>query len=375
MNLRLLLLALAAVSIVSASPNLAAQEQAPPLPAVTVVVAEEQDVTPKAEFIGRIEAVARVDLRARVTGFLEEQAFEDGATVSEGDLLFVIEQAPFAAEVKQAEANLAAAQAQAENAQVALERAQTLLERDTVAEATVDDRRAESRVADAAVLQAEAALEQARITYSYTEIKAPITGRIDRATIKPGNLVSPESGVLTVIVQQDPAYIVFSLTDRMALNVRRAVAASEDGQDVVSNSVTLSLRLSDGTMYDQTGTADFAGVEVNPGTDTVVFRGVIPNPNGVLLDRQFVVVVVELAEPQRRLVVPQSAVSVDQRGQFVLVVDDEDTVAPRFITTGDNIDSRVVVEGGLEPGSRVIVDGLMKVRPGMKVSASVATES
>ncbi|MEM9223863.1 MAG: efflux RND transporter periplasmic adaptor subunit [Pseudomonadota bacterium] len=369
--------ALATLIALSLTSGAYAQDGAPaaaPLPGVGYVVAEERDVTPSVEFVGRIEAVSRVALRARVTGFLEEQKFEDGDLVKTGDVLFIIEQAPFAAAVKQAEANLAAAKATAENATIALSRAETLLERDTVAQATVDDRLAEKRVADASVLQADAALDQERITFSYTQITAPIDGQIGRASIKPGNLVSPDSGVLTNIVQQDPMFVTFNVTERTALQLRRALAESDQDFDLVSQRVTLRLRLSDGEMYDKTGTLDFSDVQVNPGTDTIVFRGVVPNPDGILVDQQFIIVVVETSEPERHVVIPESAISVDQRGRFVLIVNDANEVEEQFVDVGDAVPGGVPVEKGLDAGAKVIVDGLMKVRPGMKVDAVPADD-
>ena len=342
-----------------------------PLPAVGFVVAEMREVTPSMDFVGRIEAVSRVDLRARVTGFLQEQRFEDGAMVSKGDILFIIEQEPFQAQVQQAEADLAAAKAKAENATVALSRAEELLQSETVAQATVDDRSAEKRVAEAAVLQAEAALEQAKITFSYTEISAPIDGRIGRAEIKPGNLVSPESGVLTTIVHQDPVYATFNITERALLETRRALSEGQDAGERADR-VRIRLRLSDGTVYDHPGEFNFADVEVNPTTDTILMRGLVPNPDGLLVDQQFIIVIVETAEPEERLVIPESAISVDQRGRFVLIVNDENKVEERFIQTGEATRGGVAVTSGLEEGDRVIVDGIMKVRAGMEVDAHAA---
>ncbi|MEM9104278.1 MAG: efflux RND transporter periplasmic adaptor subunit [Pseudomonadota bacterium] len=347
-------------------------QTAAPLPAVGFVVAEMRDVTPSVEFVGRIEAVSSVDLRARVTGFLKEQRFEDGAMVSTGDVLFVIEQEPFAAQVQQAEADLAAAKATAENAAIALERAEELLESETVAQATVDDRSAEKRVAEASVLQAEAALEQAKITYSYTEITAPIDGRIGRAAITLGNLVSPESGVLTTIVHQDPVYATFNISEKQWLETRREVEAAGESMEDGDELVRIRLQLSDGTVYDHPGEFNFADVQVNPTTDTILLRGLVPNPDGLLVDQQFVVVIVETAEPERRLVVPESAISVDQRGRFVLIVNDQNMVEERFIQIGESEAGQAVITSGLEEGDRVIVDGIMKVRNGMEVDAVAA---
>ena len=363
------LLALATAHVVFTCSAVSAQTSTPPLPAVGVVVATKQDVTPSYEFVGRLEAVSRVALRARVTGFLNEQRFNDGQDVKEGDILFIIEQEPFAAAVRQAEADLAAAKAEAENAKVALERAVELRARDTVSQSTVDDRTATKRVADATVLQREAALQQAQITFSYTEVVAPISGRIGRTSVKPGNLVSPETGVLATIVNDNPVYVNFNVTDREALEVRRALADAGITEVKENKRVQIKLRLSDGSIYSETGRVNFRDVQVNPTTDTILFRGVIANPRGILADQQFVVVIVETATPEQRIVIPAATISIDQRGRFVLIIDDDGKVQERFITVGNEVAGGVAVTKGLEAGDRVIRDGIMKVRPGMQVEA------
>jgi len=343
-----------------------------PTPAVEVIRVHPRDVTPTAQFVGRVEAVARAELRARVTGFLEERQFTEGARVETEELLFVIEQAPFAAAVQEAEANLQAARANALNAQQQLARAEELVRNDNIPRATVDERRAQARVAEASVAQAEAALRQAEITYGYTEIRAPIAGRIGRARVKVGNLVGPESGVLATVVQQDPMYVRFSVAERELLAFRRQ--AERVGRDWRESTVTLQLRLGDGSMYDETGTLDFVDVQVDPNTDTVTVRGTFPNPDGLLTDNQFVQVLAARAEPETALVVPRATVQVDQQGTFVLVVDEDDQVAVERVVTGAQVGQDVIVEAGLEAGDRVIVEGLMKVRPGMDVRAVAAGE-
>jgi len=343
-----------------------------PVPAVEVVPAAPQDVTPTAEFVGRVEAVQRAETRARVTGFLEERLFTEGGTVAADERLFVIEQAPFAAAVQEAEANLQSAQASALNAGQQLARAEELVRNDNIPQATVDERRALARVAEAAVAQAEAALRVAEITFGYTEIRSPIAGRIGRAQVKVGNLVGPETGVLATVVQQDPMYVRFAVAERELLAFRRQ--AERRGQDWRDSAVTLRLRLSDGAMYEEVGTLDFVDVQVDRNTDTVTVRGTFPNPDGLLTDNQFVQVLAARAEPQTALVVPRSTVQVDQQGTFVLVVDDEDRVAVARVVTGAQVGRGVIVEAGLAEGDRVIVEGLMKVRPGMEVRPITVAE-
>ncbi len=343
-------------------------------PAVGVVEAAVKDVTPSKEFVGRVEAVERVDLRARVTGFLERQAFEDGQRVESGNLLFVIEQEPFAVQVQEAKANLEAAKAQQENTKVQLERAEELVERGNIPVATVDERRAAYLVAQASVLQNQAALREAQITYDYTEIRSPINGQIGRANVKAGNLVSPDSGILATVVKKDPMYVTFNVSEKEVLNFRRETAKqSPNGGDGLDR-VRLKLRLSDGTMYEQEGNLTFAGVQVDQTTDTLALRGTFPNPENLLIDGQFIQVVALASKPQSALVVPRSTVGVDQRGTFVMVVGEDNKVEQRPVKLGEQFGSEVVVTEGLEAGDKVIAEGLTKIRPGMTVEPSPAQQ-
>ena len=339
-----------------------------PVPAVSYVEVVEKDVTPFREFVGRVEAVQRVDLRARITGFLEKQLFEDGADVEEGDLLFVSEQPPFAARVQQAKANLEAAKAQEENARVQLQRAEELVTRGNIPIATVDERRADFLVARASVLQNEAALKDAQITYTYTEIEAPISGQIGRATVKVGNLVSPESGVLAAIVKKDPMYVTFNVAEKEYLQFRQNANRQGNARSENLNLIELELRLSNGAIYGETGTLDFADVQVDASTDTIALRGTFPNPDGLLIDQQFVVVIARTRAPQSAVVVPMTTVGVDQRGTFVMAVGEGNKVEQRMVRTGAQFGPDVVVEEGLQPGDRIITEGVTKVRPGMEVN-------
>jgi membrane fusion protein (multidrug efflux system) len=349
------------------------QPAKPPPPAVGYVEAAEKDVTPSRNFVGRIEAVARAELRARVTGFLEKQLVEDGAEVKKGDVLFVIEQAPFSAQVQIAEANLEAAKAQQENTKVQLERAEELVKRGNIPRATVDERRADYLVAKASVSQMEAALEDQLITYTYTEITSPIDGRMGRASVKVGNLVSPESGVLATVVKQDPVYATFNVSEKAYLGFRQNAEENGVANGDTLNLVKLRLQLSDQTLYEHPGTLDFADVQVDASTDTVALRGTFPNPDGLLIDRQFVVVVVQAKTPQSALLIPRSSVGVDQRGTFVMTVGDGNKVEQRPIQMGAQFGNEVVVNGGLKAGDKVITEGITKVRPGIEVTPTPAS--
>jgi membrane fusion protein (multidrug efflux system) len=345
-----------------------AQGEAPPPPAVTVAPAETRPVTEAQEFVGRVQAVDKVDLRARVTGFLDKRLFEEGQEVKQDDLLYVIEQAPYRAAVDERQADLASAKANRVDTAVQLKRGEELLKNNNIPAAEVDQRRAQDQMAAARVMQAEAALQAAQINLGYTDIQAPIDGKIGRTSRTIGNIVGPDSGVLATIVSQDPMYVTFPVSTTVILNAQQAAGgALPDASRFV-----VRLRLPDGTQYPQPGRIDFLSNQVDQGTDTLAVRAVLPNPKRLLVDGQFVTVTVEGAEPAEALVVPQAAVQIDQAGSYVLVVGEGDKVEQRRVTTGANQGRDVVVSDGLREGETIIVDGVTKVRPGMVVDAQQA---
>ncbi len=335
-------------------------------PAVTVVQVAPEPVTETREFVGRVTAAERVELRPRVQGFLRERNFVQGQKVAAGDRLFLIEPEPYQAVLAQREADLRRGQAELTNAQAQLLRGEELLKDNNIPRARVDELRAAKSVAEAGIAQAEAALKGAQLNLDYTEIVAPIDGSIGLARFSVGNLVGPDSGVLATLVQQDPIYVQFPLTQRDLLAKRRLVR--ERGGDPAA--VVVHLRLADGSRYEHAGRIDFVDVTVDPGTDTVLVRSLFANPDSLLLAGQFVEVVVESGEPETALLLPQSALQIDQTGIFVLALDDENRVQIRRVETGPMIGARVVVRSGLNPGDRVVVEGVQKVRPGQAVTAS-----
>jgi membrane fusion protein (multidrug efflux system) len=349
-------------------PEQAATPQATPPPAVTVTAVGRQPITPSASFTGRVEAVDKVDLRARVEGFLDERHFTEGQDVRRDDLLFTLEKAQYEAMVAQAEANVARARVALDNAQLQLDRAEQLLRNRNIPTATRDDRQAERDAARAELAAAEAALRTARLNLSYTEIRAPIAGRIGASAYSEGDLVNPASGTLATIVSQDPIHVTFPVSSRELLEVRKA--AEERGADV--RAVRVRVRLPDGTMYDQAGTVNFVDTQVDPGTDTVTIRAVLPNPGRRLIDGQLVGVVVEREEPLQALVIPQAALLADQAGPYVLVVNGDSRVEQRRIRLGQQAGMGIVVEDGLAQGDRVVIEGLQQVRPGQEVQAAEA---
>ncbi len=332
-------------------------------PAVTVVTTRLADVTPAFGFNGRVVAEDTVDLRARVAGFLQKRLFEEGADVKAGELLFVIEKDTYQAVVEQRQAELASAEANRANTAVSLQRGEELVKNKNIPQAEVDQRRAADQMAAASILQAQAALKEAQINLGYTDITAPLAGRIGRASVSVGNLVGPDSGVLATIVSQDPIYVTFPVSQRQLLEYRRNQGGS--GQPPV-----VRIGLPDDTLYPHPGSLNFLDIQVDAGTDTVTVRAVLPNPDRVLVDGQFVSVKVEAGAPERRLTVPQAALQIDQAGPYVLVVDGDDKVEARRVKLGPSEGTQAVIEDGLKEGERVIVEGIQKVRPGMVVAAT-----
>ena len=344
----------------------ASPQAAPPPPAVAVASVAAADVRPKVEFVGRVEAINKVDLRARITGFLEQRPFQEGQEVKTGDLLFVIEQPPYQATVNQRQAELASARANRANTAAQLARGEELVRNDNIPKSEVDIRRAEDEMAAAQILGAEAALEQAQINYGYTEIYAPIDGKIGRANYTVGNLVGPDSDVLATIVSQDPMYVTFPVSATIILERQREAG----GKLPDPSRFVVHIRLPDGSDYQHPGKIDFLSNQVAQGTDTLTARAVFPNPERLLVDGQFVTVTVETGEPVTALVVPQGAVQVDQAGSYVLLVSADQKVEQRRVTLGAHQGTDVVVQSGLQQGESIIVSGVQKVRPGMQVAAT-----
>jgi membrane fusion protein, multidrug efflux system len=349
----------------------AAAQGAPPPPAVSVRPVVSRQVTETGDFIGRVVAIDKVDIVARVPGFIEERKFTEGQQVKTGDLLFRIEQATYKAAVDQQTANLAKAKATEVNANLQLQRSQELVRNQNVPQATVDQLAAAEQGAQADILQAQALLEQAQVNLGYTEIRSPIDGRIGLANFTVGNLVDPSSGRLATIVSQDPIYVTFPASEADIIEYKRKVAASPDKNP----HVTLHIKLPNGTVYQYPGVTNFLDVQVQADTDTVVARAQFPNPEGMLIPGGIVGVVVDRGAPRSSLVVPQSAVLLDQAGHYVMLVDDTKKVEQRRITTGVEQGRDIVVTDGLKEGELVIVEGIQKVHPGQVVAATVVPEN
>jgi membrane fusion protein (multidrug efflux system) len=343
-------------------------QTAPRAPSVLVAPVTNREVTDTSDFVGRVTPIDKVDIVARVPGYIEQRFFTEGQIVKKGDLLFRVEQDTYKAAVQQQRANLAKAKAVEVNAAQQLARGKALLPKEFVPKATVDQQTAVQASAQADILEAQAALDQAQINLGYTEIRSPIDGRIGLANFTIGNLVGPSSGALATIVSFDPIYVIFQASERDVLDFKRRLleGGAKNGRVVVF------IKLPDGTRYGQSGIADFLDIQADLGTDTVAVRAKFPNPQALLVPGGIVGVQIERGAPRSALLVPQSAIQLDQAGSYVLVVDPANKVELRRITLGAERGSAVIVAGGLRAGERVIVEGSQKVRPGQTVAPSLA---
>ena len=363
----------------SALPALA---QMPPHgpPSVGVVRAEPTEITETSEYVGRIQAQHRVALVARVTAFLEHRDFVEGSEVTRGQLLYGLERGPFEADLAAKQAAVAQAKAQLQNATLAFNRAQSLIHTPAGQQSLLDSARATMLSDIAAVQAAEAQLRSSQINLDYTEIRAPIAGKIGRSAVSVGNVVSPSSGTLATIVSQDPMDVVFpvSLTDLLALRRRYAGTGG-------FGSVRIRIKLPGGQIYDQTGRLDFVDNTVSTSTDTVILRGVIANPpisalkvggatERALIDGEFVTVMVQGAQPISLLAIPRAAVMTDQQGDYVYTVDAAHKVVLTRVTQGQSTATLMTITSGLTKGEMVILDGLQKVRPGEVVMPGPASQ-
>ena len=339
------------------------QQKQPADISVGVVSAERKPISKAQDFVGRVDAVDRVEIRARVTGFLDEIEFKEGDTVKEGDPLYRIEKGLFQAAVGQAEGALERSKAAKVLTEVQLQRAADLLAKNVGSVAARDQASAADEQAKGTILVDQANLDTAKINLGYTDIIAPISGKIGRTSVTKGNVVNPQSGPLTTIVSQDPMYVTFPVSQRDFLR------AQQEGRQVDVTGIKARLRFADGSKYDQQGSINFVDVTVDRTTDTVLVRATFPNPAGALIDGQLVRVDLESGKPEEKVVVPQAALIADQEGVYVFVVDDG-KAAVRRIKVGGESGSGVVVNEGLEGGEQVIVEGLQGVRPGVTVRAS-----
>lgn len=354
-------LAVACLVATGAAGPATAQQGAPP-PAVLVQPAELLPIADQFEFIGRAAAVDKVELRARVKGFLGPRLFNDGDMVKKDQVVFTIEPETYQAAVDQKIAQRDAAKAALTNADLQLRRAAELLRSNTGTQQTYDQRLSEQLQAKAQLEDANAQLRDAEIQLSYTQIKSPIDGRIGRATVSPGNIVGPDTGVLATVVSEDPIRVLFPVTQRQLLDAKREAS--------IGDPPSVRVRLADGSLYKEKGKIDFIDVTVDPKTDGQIIRATFDNKEGLLTDGQTVRVLLEDDKPQTVVAVPQQAIAIDQTGPYLFVVDDKNVVQLKRVKTGVARDGLIAITEGLKEGEKVIVQGQQRVRQGMTVNPS-----
>ena len=366
--LSLLVLALCALPWAPA----AAQPKMGP-PAVGIVRAERTPIVETNEFIGRIEAINRVALVARVTAYLEKRLFKEGSEVKQGDLLYQLEQGPFQADLLAKQAALGQVDAVLQNANLTLARQQALLNTPAGQRSNYDTALSQQRSEAAQLLAAQANLHTSQINLDYTEIKAPIDGRITRTAVTEGNVVGPTTGTLATIVSQDPMYVVFPVPSRALLDLRQRYAGNGG-----FNAVKAKIRLPTGRIYDQDGKLDYLDPSIAQNTDTVLARAELPNPTTkdgtrTLIDGEFVQVLLQGLTPIEVLGVPRAAILSDQQGDYVYTLTPDNKVVQTRVQLGQSTPGTAAIISGLTEGEIVISEGLQKIHPGMTVIPGPAT--
>ncbi|TYC58685.1 efflux RND transporter periplasmic adaptor subunit [Rhodobacterales bacterium] len=350
-----------------------AEAPAAPPPSVTVAKVTSKDVRQSARFVGQVAAVDRVELVARVRGFLETKPVADGSKVKKGELIYTIEKDQYQAALSKAQADLASAQANA-NLQSANERRdEDLLKKGHISQANYDATLAQKQQAEASVQASQAEVQQAQLNLSYTDISAPFAGQLGKSTYSIGELVGPSTDPLANLVQLAPVYVNFSVSESQYLNAVKTHGINPD--DISEDkSPSIGLVLPNGETYDEKGKIVYVDNSVDPNTGTISFRGQFDNKDVKLLAGTYVTVVLEAPKSETALVVPQAAIQRDQEGAFALAITSDKKVAQKYVDLGQQVDTEYVVTKGLTEGEEVIVEGLQKVRPGVVVNPVLATK-
>ena len=338
-----------------------------PIPEVVVTPVIFDDVTFSFKIVGQALAYDNVDLIARVEGFLEQRNFIEGQKVKKNDLLFVIEQTQYKANVTIARANMASKKAELDRSVIEYNRQYSLFQKNAVSQQQLDDATYQKAASEASLLEMSAQLQLAQLNLSYTEIRSPFDGTIGFANYSVGNLVGPSSNTLANVVKTDPMKVQFSISEKILVKT----LLEKVKNNVPDSEFRIKAILPNGDMYDKTGKIEFINNKINPMTGTILIRAVFENPNSILVPGQYLKVIIEKADKQKVLLVPSNAIQEDQAGNFVLVVDKTGEVISKHITAGNNFDQNTMVKEGLSEGELVITQGLQKVRPNTKVKTVI----
>lgn len=344
-----------------------------PAPKVSVMAAVDKPIRASETFIGRGEAIDKVDLVARVSGYLQDILIQDGAEVTQGDLLFRIESSSYEAALESARAELAKAEANLELAGLDLNRKQELFERGSLPEAERDTARANELVAEATVRAAKASVRQAELNLSYTEVRAPFSGRAGRIAVSLGEVIDPGAKTLVNIVREAPVYVSFSLNEKQYVEVLQEVGSEAADLENAEDVPDVFVILPNNSELSERGQISFVDNRVDPTTGSVAIIAKFENKQGLILDGSFLTVGLKAQETQNKIVISQAAIQRDQQGPFVLVVDETNLVSQRYIVTGDVLGTEIVILDGLVVGEQVVVEGLQRIRPGVEVNPVPAT--
>ncbi|HEY0184949.1 MAG TPA: efflux RND transporter periplasmic adaptor subunit [Rhodopila sp.] len=344
----------------------------PPPPKVSVAKPLAEKITRYLEATGNTASVATVDLVARVEGFVQGISYADGATVKTGDILFTIEPLPYQAKLQQAQAAEASAQAQLTNAQTNFNRQESLQRGAVASVQNLDDARAQRDTAQANLVQAQASTQIAAINYSYTRVLAPFDGRVSAHLVSIGDLVGTQPTKLATIVQTDPIYVTFTVSEPDVIRIRAYIAKAGIRGDAF-RTIPVEIGLQNENGYPHRGHMDYAAPTIDPSTGTLLARGILDNADGVLLPGYFARVRVPVETGVNALLVPDAALGADQGGRYLLVVGKDNTVEERHVTTGPVHGSLRVIETGLTPEDLVVTDGLQRAVPGQAVAPTTVT--
>ncbi|MFF8800182.1 MULTISPECIES: efflux RND transporter periplasmic adaptor subunit [unclassified Methylobacterium] len=366
-SLRPLLLAtpLAVVVLLGAGAAQAQMPGAPP-PAVTVAKPVVREIVEQDQYTGRFDPIEFVEVRARVTGYLDKIMFQDGADVKKGEVLFIIDRRPYKAALEQAQAALVSAKARLSFTQTDLERAQVLSRGGNISEQVTDQRRQASQTAQADVDSAEAALRNAQLNYDFTEVKSPINGRISQRLVTEGNIVSTDQTILTRIVSLDPVYFGFNVDERSFLKYQDTLGIGM-GQMQRGKGAPVLIALSGEEKPTRKGTLDFVDNRVDNQTGTMLLRATVENPDRFIKPGLFGIVSMPATKPFKGIMIPDEAVSANQDKRIVYVLGEGDKVAAKTVKLGPIVDGYRVVRDGVKADDLVVVNGVAKIRPGAQV--------